>query len=65
MVSGSVVIDRGVLAPHCKLRAAVTAAHRGVGSKADVADFDKPLTPRHASLNPCLRLRSFTAAPAS
>jgi hypothetical protein len=37
----------GVFAPHSKLRAAVTPAHRGVESKGDPAAPDKPITPRH------------------
>ena len=47
----------GVFAPHCKLRAAVTPAHRGVGSKADAADSDKPLTPRHVAMTWAQRLK--------
>jgi hypothetical protein len=35
----------GVFAPHSKLRAAVTPAHRGVGSKTDPANPDHPITP--------------------
>jgi hypothetical protein len=47
----------GVFAPHSKLRAAVTPAHRGVGSKADPADSDKPITPRHVAMNWAQRLK--------
>jgi hypothetical protein len=47
----------GVFAPHSKLRAAVTPAHRGVGSKADPADSGKPLTPRHVAMCWAQRLK--------
>lgn len=47
----------GVFAPHSKLRAAVTPAHRGVGSKADPADADKPITPRHVAMTWAQRLK--------
>jgi len=40
----------GVFAPHSKLRAAVTPAHRGVGSKTDPANPDQPITPRHVAM---------------
>ena len=36
-----------VFAPHSKLRAAVTPAHRSVGSKTDPANPEQPITPRH------------------
>ncbi len=41
----------GVFAPHSKLRAAVTPAHRGIGRKGqgDQADPDHPITPRHVA----------------
>jgi hypothetical protein len=47
----------GVFAPHSKLRAAVTPAHRGVGSKAVPADPDKPITPRHVAMSWARRLK--------
>lgn len=47
----------GVFAPHSKLRAAVTPAHRGVGSNADSADPDKPATPRHVAMTWAQRLK--------
>jgi hypothetical protein len=47
----------GVFAPHSKLRAAVTPAHRGLGSKAGPADPDKPITPRHVAMTWAQRLK--------
>jgi len=47
----------GVFAPHSKLRAAVTPAHRGVGSKTDPANPDKPITPRHVAMCWAQRLK--------
>jgi pyruvate/2-oxoglutarate dehydrogenase complex dihydrolipoamide acyltransferase (E2) component len=50
----------GVFAPHSKLRAAVTPAHRGVGApKQPVAsaDEEKPPTPRHVAMNWARRLK--------
>lgn len=47
----------GVFAPHSKLRAAVTPAHRGVGGKAVPADPDKPITPRHVAMSWTQRLK--------
>jgi hypothetical protein len=47
----------GVFAPHSKLRAAVTPAHRGVGGKAVPADPDKPITPRHVAMCWAQRLK--------
>jgi hypothetical protein len=46
-----------VFAPHSKLRAAVTPAHRGVGSRAVPADPDKPITPRHVAMTWAQRLK--------
>ncbi len=46
-----------MFAPHSKLRAAVTQAHRGVGSKAVPADPDKPTTPRHVAMSWARRLK--------
>jgi hypothetical protein len=48
----------GVFAPHSKLRAAVTPAHRGVGSQGqgDQAT-DKPITPRHVAMCWAQRLK--------
>ena len=48
----------GVFAPHSKLRAAVTPAHRGVGSQGqgDQAT-DKPMTPRHVAMCWAQRLK--------
>ncbi len=48
----------GVFAPHSKLRAAVTPAHRGVGSQGqgDQAT-DKPITPRHVAMSWAQRLK--------
>jgi hypothetical protein len=47
----------GVFAPHSRLRAAVTPAHRGVGSKAESADPDRPATPRHVAMTWAQRLK--------
>jgi len=47
----------GVFAPHSKLRAAVTPAHRGVGSKAVPVDPGKPITPRHVAMTWAQRLK--------
>jgi ribosomal protein S27E len=50
----------GVFAPHSKLRAGVTPAHRGVGSEgqgADQVDPEKPNTPRHVALSWARRLK--------
>jgi hypothetical protein len=48
----------GVFAPHSQLRAAVTPAHRGVGSKGqgDQAT-DQPITPRHVAMTWAQRLK--------
>src|SRR5690606_6168431 len=49
----------GVFAPHIKLRAAVTPAHRGVGGKGQGADQapDQPVTPRHVAMTWAQRLK--------
>lgn len=48
----------GVFAPHSKLRAAVTPAHRGVGAaKQPVADQAQPPTPRHVAMSWARRLK--------
>jgi hypothetical protein len=50
----------GVFAPHSKLRAAVTPAHRGTGApKQPVSsgDDEKPQTPRHVAMNWARRLK--------
>jgi hypothetical protein len=49
----------GVFAPHSKLRAAVTPAHRGIGSKGqgDQADPDTRHTPRHVAMTWAQRLK--------
>jgi hypothetical protein len=49
----------GVFAPHSKLRAAVTPAHRGVGSKGQGADqcTDRPATPRQVAMSWAQRLK--------
>jgi Putative transposase len=47
----------GVFAPHSKLRAAVTPAHRGVGGKADPANSDQPITSRHVAMTWAQRLK--------
>ena len=46
-----------MFAPHSKLRAAVTPAHRGVGSKTDPANPDQPITPRHLAMTWAQRLK--------
>ena len=47
----------GVFAPHSKLRAAVTRAHRGIGAKQPPADAAKPPTPRHVAMTWARRLK--------
>ena len=48
----------GVFAPHNKLRAAVTPAGRGKGTKRQaVAGADKPATPRHVAMSWAKRLK--------
>ena len=49
----------GVFAPHSKLRAAVTPAHRGVGAAqaAPGADPARRLTPKHVAMNWARRLK--------
>ena len=49
----------GVFAPHSKLRATVTPAHRDVGGKGQGADFatDQPITPRHVEMSWAQRLK--------
>jgi hypothetical protein len=47
----------GVFAPHSKLRAAVTPAHRGVGSKTAPANPAQPITPRHVAMTWAQRLK--------
>jgi hypothetical protein len=48
----------GVFAPHSKLRAAVTPAHRGTGAaRQPPADPGKPPTPRHIAMNWGRRLK--------
>ncbi len=47
----------GVVALHSRLCAAVTPAHRGVGSKAAPADPEKPITPRHVAMCWAQRLK--------
>jgi Putative transposase len=48
----------GVFAPHSKLRAAVTPAHRGRGAaKQPPADPAKPPTPPHVAMNWARRLK--------
>ena len=49
----------GVFAPHSKLRAAVTPALGGAGSKGQGADqeTDKPITPRHVAMTWAQRLK--------
>jgi len=48
----------GVFAPHSRLRAAVTPAHRGVGATEKTpADPCKPPTPRHVAMNWARRLK--------
>ena len=48
----------GVFAPHSKLRAAVTPAHRGMGAPQllPAADVAKPPTPRHVAMSWARRL---------
>ena len=49
----------GVFAPHSKLRAAVTPAHRGMGAPQSLpaADVAKPPTPRHVAMSWARRLK--------
>ena len=50
----------GVFAPHSKLRAALTPAHRGVGAAqlpAAVGEQNEPATPRHVAMNWARRLK--------
>jgi hypothetical protein len=47
----------GVFAPHSKLRAAITPAHRGTGKKPQVEEGDKPATPRHVAMSWAQRLK--------
>jgi hypothetical protein len=50
----------GVFAPHSKLRAAVTPAHRGTGASkqpATAAESAKPPTPRHVAMSWARRLK--------
>jgi hypothetical protein len=50
----------GVFAPHSKLRAAVTPAHRGTGAPMQPAagrESDMPPTPRHVAMNWARRLK--------
>lgn len=50
----------GVFAPHSKLRAAITPAHRGTGASkptALAADSAKPPTPRHVAMSWVRRLK--------
>jgi hypothetical protein len=47
----------GVFAPHSKLRAEVTPAHRGIGAKQPPADAAKPPTPRHVAMSWARRLK--------
>jgi hypothetical protein len=50
----------GVFAPHSKLRAAVTPAHRGIGApkaSAQTGEQEQPPTPRHVSMNWARRLK--------
>jgi hypothetical protein len=48
----------GVFAPHSQLRAAVTPAHRGVGSKGQGdQSTDQPATPRHVAMTWAQRLK--------
>jgi len=51
--------SHGVFAPHSKLRAAVTPAHRGVGGPGQGADqtADKPITSRHVAMTWAQRLK--------
>ena len=50
----------GAFAPHSKLRAAITPAHRGTGASKRVAlaaDSGKPPTPRHVAMSWARRLK--------
>jgi len=50
----------GVFAPHSKLRAAITPAHRGTGASkrtALAADSGQPPTPRHVAMSWARRLK--------
>ena len=47
----------GVFAPHSKLRAAVTPAHRGAGKKPQAEEGTEPATPRHVAMNWARRLK--------
>ena len=50
----------GVIAPHSKLRAAVTPAHRGAGASkppAIAGESAKPPTPRHVAMSWARRLK--------
>jgi len=48
----------GVFAPHSRLRAAVTPAHRGMGAaKQPPADPARPPTPRHVAMSWAQRLQ--------
>jgi hypothetical protein len=48
----------GVFAPHSRLRAAITPAHRGKGGKPQTQEgADKPATPRHVAMNWAQRLK--------
>ncbi len=48
----------GIFAPHSKLRAAVTPAHRGMGKGQGANQaVDKPITPRHVSMTWAQRLK--------
>ena len=49
----------GVFAPHSKLRAAVTPAHRGMGAPQSLpaADVAKPPTTRHVAMSWARRLK--------
>lgn len=47
----------GVFAPHSKLRAAITPAHRGTGRKPQAEEGDKPATPHHVAMHWAQRLK--------
>jgi hypothetical protein len=47
----------GVFAPHSRLRAAVTPAHRGMGAAPPPTDPVRPPTPRHVALSWARRLK--------
>jgi hypothetical protein len=47
----------GVFAPHSKLRAAVTPAHRGIGAAPPPTDPARPPTPRHVAMSWARRLK--------